>query len=277
MSYDLFDAARIEAGGAFAARHVFTGDSVGGVWADALLSLYDGPWGPRSPVVLSVDGSGESGGDAPIRAALDTYLCGQSETAVQAVAQTIFPATLWTLAEGDRALFFERYRRDYPRFAHADRRNRRGIYFGRLVAFDHDPLRGTPRPGRSTPCGGNQLEFILAQHGRRGGVRRSMYQAAVFDPTQDHSATAQLGFPCLQHVTFVPEGGVLHTNAFYATQQLVRKGYGNLLGLGWLGAFMAGEMGLAPGRLTVMVGSEKVGDATKGSYAALVAAVRAAR
>ena len=57
------------------------------------------------------------------------------------------------------------------------------------------------------PCDGNQLEWILSQYNSRAGVRRSMFQAATFDPARDHVASAQLGFPCLQQVSFEPTAG----------------------------------------------------------------------
>ena len=85
-----------------------------------------------------------------------------------------------------------------------------------------------------------------------------MLQAATFDPGRDHVASAQLGFPCLQHVSFVPTAAGLVVNAFYATQQIFDKAYGNYLGLAQLGAFMAHEMGMPLARLNVMVGIAKL-------------------
>jgi hypothetical protein len=180
----------------------------------------------------------------------------------------------------DRAAFFEAYRADLPRFVAADRRhNGRGLYFGRMVGFDLDPVTGKRVPG-GTPEEGNQLETLLRRVERSQetgqGVQRAKLQVAVFDPARDHTPSPYLPFPCLQHVTFEPDGDVLHTNAFYATQQLVRKAYGNLLGLYRLGAFMAHEMGLRPGRLAVFVGVERLGDGTRASYGPLVEAIGAA-
>ena len=48
------------------------------------------------------------------------------------------------------------------------------------------------------------------------------------------------------------------TNAFYATQQLFEKAYGNYLGLAQLGSFMAQQMGEKPARLNVFVGVAKL-------------------
>lgn len=47
-------------------------------------------------------------------------------------------------------------------------------------------------------------------------------------------------------------------NAFYATQQLFVKAYGNWLGLWRLGAFVAHEAGLRFDRLTCFAGIEKM-------------------
>jgi hypothetical protein len=82
----------------------------------------------------------------------------------------------------------------------------------------------------------------------------------VFDLFRDISRSAQQGFPCLQHVTFVPdfEQNTLAVNAFYATQQLCVKAYGNWLGLCRLGAFVAEGAGLTFDRLTCFAGVEKL-------------------
>ena len=104
-----------------------------------------------------------------------------------------------------------------------------------------------------------------------------MFQATTFDPGRDHVASAQLGFPCLQQVSFEPTAAGLVTNAFYATQQIFDKAYGNYLGLAQLGAFMAREMGMSLARLNVMIGIAKLERITKSDadLAPLVAAARA--
>jgi len=130
-----------------------------------------------------------------------------------------------------------------------------------LIAYDIDPKSGERVayvPDGAIPENGNQLEFII-QHCKKG-FRVSAFQASVFDPARDHTAAAQLGFPCLQHVTFVPDfhDGTLGMNAFYATQQLFEKGYGNFLGLARLGMFMAGEASLKLARVSCFIGVEKM-------------------
>ena len=68
----------------------------------------------------------------------------------------------------------------------------------------------------------------------------------------------------------------LVVNAFYATQQLFDKAYGNYLGLARLGAFMAHEMRLPLVRLNVFAGVAKLERIAK-TDAGLTAIVEALR
>jgi hypothetical protein len=66
-------------------------------------------------------------------------------------------------------------------------------------------------------------------------------------------------------------------NAFYATQQLVHKGYGNYLGLTRLGSFMASQMTRRLERLNVFVGiakMDKIGK-TETDFTKLLGIIRA--
>lgn len=218
-------------------------------WAKAVLHVVDHAGLEISPLVLSVTGFDDNGTAAEnkaVRHALDNLLLAKGLRNVEDVAFTIFPQRLWQVAQGDRALLFEYYRKAFPRYqAMNPRDNRRGLYFERLISY-----------GRG-PCDGNQLEWILSQFNAREGVRRSMFQASVFDPGRDHVATAQLQFPCLQHVSFEPTREGLVVNAFYATQQLFVKAYGNYLGIAQLAAFMAHEMKMKLIRMNVIIGVAK--------------------
>jgi hypothetical protein len=202
-----------------------------------------------SPLILSVTGFDEGGlpyEDEEVRAALDRLLAAHGMLSVEDVAFTIFPQRIWAIARGDRAKLFAIYRDAFPRYQAMNKgANRRGLYFERLTSY-----------GRG-PCDGNQLEWILSQFNGREGVRRSMFQASVFDPQRDHVADAQLQFPCLQHVSFEPTSSGLVANAFYATQQLFVKAYGNYLGIAHLAAFMAREMNMKLARVNVFVGVAK--------------------
>ena len=86
-----------------------------------------------------------------------------------------------------------------------------------MIAYHIDPKTGDRLahiPDTVVPADGNQLEFII-QHCRKH-FRVSALQASVFDPSRDHTNAALIGFPCLQHVTFVPDFSdqTLRLNAF---------------------------------------------------------------
>jgi hypothetical protein len=235
-------------------------------WSRVLLRVLDGAGTEVSPLVLSVTGFDEKGSvaeDPAVRQALDQLLERKGRLKIEDVAFTIFPQRLWEMSRGDRICLFTLFRETFPRWQAMNKKaNGRGLYFERLVMY-----------GRG-PCDGNQLEWILSQYGSRTGVRRSMLQATTFDPGRDHVASAQLGFPCLQQVSFEPTAAGLVVNAFYATQQIFDKAYGNYLGLAQLGAFMAHEMDKPLARLNVLVGVAKLERITKSDpdFAPLVAA-----
>ena len=238
-------------------------------WARLLLQVLDNAGTEVAPLILSVRGFAQDGTaveDSAMRQALDRLLDRKDRITVENVAFTIFPQRLWEMSRGDRGRLFARYRETFPRWQAMNRRaNGRGMYFERMIMY-----------GRG-PCDGNQLEWILSQFNCRTSVRRSMLQATTFDPGRDHVTSAQLGFPCLQQVSFEPTPVGLVTNAFYATQQVFDKAYGNYLGLAQLGAFMAHEMGMSLARLNVMVGVAKLERINKSDpdLALLVAAARA--
>lgn len=218
-------------------------------WARAFLQIVENSGTKISPLVVSITGFGEDGSvaeDATVRTTLDECLTEVGEQQVHTVANTIFSPSLYRLSKFDRHRLYQIYLETIPRYkALSIHKNRRGLYFERLIAFG------------SGPCDGNQLEHIIQEYTSNRAVRRSMLQASVFDPARDHVRSAQLGFPCLQQVSFVPEGEDLVLNAFYATQQIFDKAYGNYLGLCRLGQFMAAEMGLKLGRMNCFTGVEK--------------------
>ena len=237
-------------------------------WGRTLLRILDHPGKELTPLVVTLTKPEVSRADfevASIRASLDRHLADQGMFDIRTVAWTIFPSSLWERSRSDRERLFSMYRDAYPRYVALNRlQNGRGLYFGRLIDF------------KGGPCDGNQLEWIISSYTKRSGVRRSMFQASVFDPTRDHVPQAQLGFPCLQHVQFVPVGRTLTVNAFYATQQLFDKAYGNWLGLCELGSFMGSQMGLEFKQLNCFVGVEKLERTTKKALQPLADIVRRA-
>jgi hypothetical protein len=232
-------------------------------WAKALRLASARGRSEIAPLTVSITGFDESGmvnETRAIRSAIDRVLAAGKKQTVETVANTIFPNSLWN-PSAPRTQLFERYHSVLPKLR-KDPKNRRGIYFERMIT-------GGPA-GRT-----NQLEHAISMYKARASVRRSALQTATFDPSKDHSTSAQLGFPCLQHVAFTPSDGALNVNAIYATQYLVERGYGNYLGLCRLGRFVAQELGLRLGRLTCLVGLAKC-DLAKGKVSSVFTALDAA-
>jgi hypothetical protein len=232
-------------------------------WAEAFLASRATSGHRLSPLTLSFTGlEGEQiTENASIRSALEAALLEAEMQKVQTVANTIFPQSLWRVAKGDRKVLYKTYVENLPEYvAMESSKNQRGLYFGRLIAFDLDHKTGDRLPHIPTGkvADGNQIEFIIDHC--KPGTRISMFQASIFDPGRDQTPAAQLGFPCLQHVTFVPSFGdkTLSVNAFYATQQLFVKGYGNYLGLARLGHFVASQTKLNLARVSCFIGVEKM-------------------
>lgn len=239
---------------------VYKGNLISAVWANLFLDIIDGPGREMSSVIVSLDGFSEADDIQecePIRRELDSCLTRKARYPSETVAFTIFPERIWKIAQHDRARLFSLYRRAYPKYVAMNRKdNRRGMYFSRLTMF-------CDASSCNKSFNGNQLEWIISKYTSRRGVRDSMLQATVFDPNRDHVGDARLQFPCLQHINFVPTKDGLVLNAFYATQYVFEKAYGNYLGLAHLGRFMAHELEMNFARLNVTIGVAKIGQVGK--------------
>ena len=207
--------------------------------------------GGLCPLVVKITGFGEVGEpleDEHIRTSIDEFLRRENpKRDVGAVASTIFPNALWRPGV-PRGRLFERYLRMLPRLRRYPG-NHLGLYFERMIAF-------SPQ----APHEGNQLDFIIESFS--GGLRRnSAFQIVIADPSRDHSRAPRRGFPCLQQVAVAPDEGTgtLCLTAFYATQYVIERAYGNYLGLARLGRFLAHEMGLRFSAITCVASRAVLG------------------
>jgi thymidylate synthase len=230
-------------------------------WGRILLQIIDNPGKEISPLVVSLTGfhEGIPQEDNNIKNELDKFLeknGNEKVKKVEDVANTIFPNDYWKESDGNYQKFFQSYINNLDKIKdESEQKYRPCLYFERLVAFGceaHD---------------GNQLEYIISQYSNNPSARRTKFQASIFDPARDHVNDARLRFPCLQHISFVPNNQekTLVLNAFYVTQQLFEKAYGNYLGLCRLGNFMANQMGLKFERMNCFIGVEKLDTVPKKS------------
>lgn len=241
--------------------HYIEEDNLSVAWGRALRLCCARGRSEVVPLIVAITGFDADGNfqeEVSIRTALDAALTTENKQSVHTVANTIFPISLWNRAR-ERDVLFDRYNRILSKLKKASNKNTRGLYFERMITGG--------APGRE-----NQLDFALRTYAARKAVRRSVLQVSVFDPRRDHSSAAQLGFPCLQHITFAPSGETLSVNAFYATQYMVERAYGNYVGLCRVGQFAAHEMGLRLSRVTCFTGIAEC-DFTKGKLSSVLATI----
>jgi len=246
-------------------QHVVQAETVSQGWALAFSRVHEAAGGEVRPLLLRVTGenAGPAMGDA-IREAVDQALRQGGRADTQTVANTIFPDRLWDPAQ-PRERLYERFERIHPvvRRCHA---NRKGTYFQRMIGFEWD--RDCSVPGAV-----NQLEQVIKSLSRRGAIRRE-HQVCVFDPRRDLPIRREPAFPCLQQLAFQPVGNDrLAMSAFYATQYMLEKAYGNYLGLWRLGQFVAHETKRRMWELDCFVGVAMLGH-TKAELSGLAARVR---
>jgi hypothetical protein len=234
-------------------------------WTDALASLLDAGTDRLTPLVVSVTGFADDGTpkeDPSTRGLLDEALAARDLSVVHTVSNTVFPVRLWN-RDRPRDELYSRYLGILPRVKRRPQ-NRYGLYFERLIEYDP----GDPHS--------NQLEHIITTF-ESGVHRTSALQATIFDPHRDHTKARRRGFPCLQQVVFDSdrETESMSITAFYASQDIFAKAYGNYRGLCLLGAFVAHELRLRLNRMTCVSASAHLGEASKRSLYSLAAEARA--
>jgi hypothetical protein len=247
--------------------YVASSSNLSVAWAEVFLQLMDRGVAGVAPAVITISEFDDHSLPLQIldiRNAIDAV----NPQSCRTVASTIFPNSLWIPeADDDAQRLYARYENIWEKIAKC-RANNKGVYFRRLTAYAPEGV-GNGHP----PV--NQLEHIIETF-RRGNHRHSALQAAIFDPTRDHSHNRQRGFPCLQQVAFGVCDDGLEVTGFYALQHHVPKAYGNYLGLCWLGRFMAKQMDLKLSQVTCIASSLKLplgGGYSKSSLAPLKEAI----
>lgn len=223
-------------------------------WAATLQAVIDAG-GSAVNVITSWPGTAEV---PTVRDLLDTFISSRPTGSkpwprwpVTTVANTIFADELYDDELGDAALeeFVELYLegREFGRSVSPT-----GEYCERLVAWDGPD--GTAV---------NQLAAVAAKLKKyadpTSGYRCSSdYELAVEHPAFDLRTQmpgrngGAIGFPCLSHISLTVERGVVHLTALYRNQHLIRKAYGNYVGLAALGRALCHHAGLDLGMITVI-------------------------
>lgn len=246
---------------------VIQSSNISEAWGRVFMEAMNGTPRTRTPVVLSLAGfSGElPDEDAGIRLAVDEALRQCEKNTVTVSGMTIFPYSLWHNRGRPPWGNFHPLcvKKFFPRLKACDARNRLGTYFERMMNFTG--LRGSQ--GKTV----DQLGFIieLLKNSRRW-PRQSALQLSCFDPAKDHTGQPVRGFPCLQQVGLSHDGDKrIAVHAFYPTQYIFDRGYGNYLGLCHLGSYIAHQTGLQFARLNCYIGEPHLGDVNKRDLAVL--------
>lgn len=246
-------------------------------------------------VVLSVTNP-----EAPrpeVVASNDALLVPRGHGSVDTVANTLFPANLYSPPDVDYAPdltpnqiqlldlaaddLYAIYRDMLPDLCTFNG-NERGTYFGRLVSW----------PGK-TSDGYNQLKRRIEQLRAHRNRRESAANAADFaleGIAQIESITIeaaglqvyktdderQMAFPCLVHIDLSVVDSRLNLMAVYRHWHLVHKAYGNLIGITRLLHFLSQQTGYEPGELMIhaTVANAELGEFSHKALRELVSEVR---
>ena len=235
-----------------------------------------------------------------IRQVADEFAKRQNCQPIDEVAETIFPlpfvsqpARRWSpdLSEEQEREVLLREQRLYAMFDESldvlltANGNRSGTYFSRMATW----------PGKQ-PGGVNQIAERITALRKQVRHGRSAYNAMDIDVAADavtdlsdeeplrglevYSATDRRnrGFPCLTHIDLTLFEGRLNMTGVYRHQFLVRKAYGNLLGLSWLLQFIAVQGGVDVGELVVhaTLADSEVGELGRTCITELIGEVRSA-
>jgi len=188
-------------------------------------------------VVIDVDDPTKFGDqDNEAITLVNDFLTAHGQNPVVTVANTIFPQALYRQYGAPK--FYAEYHKVFDKLTES---KRWGRYFERMTR--HRNAKGEVY---------NPLqEMIDKLKGREeAGVRyKAAYELAVYDPLLDRRSL--YGGQCLSFLSFklYPQRELMLT-AMYRNHTYITRCLGNLIGLGWLQAFIAREAGLKVGPLT---------------------------
>jgi hypothetical protein len=247
-------------------------DNLSVAWGRALLHTCDNSNSALSPMLISISNFAPPIPQeaASIRKATDAALSALKLNPVRVSALTIFPYEMWCRRNKPPCAEFTSFCLDrlLPRLKKLDARNRLGTYFERMMGFVGI------RRGELYQV--NQLLFIIdLLRNRKKWPRESALQMSCFDPAKDHTGQPVRGFPCLQQVSVSHDNsGNFALSAYYPTQYIFDRAYGNYLGLCHLGAFIAHETRLNFVRLNCYVGRPEIGSVSRKKIQGVLTVVR---
>lgn len=220
-----------------------TQPSCASAWLAAVTAVNaaNGSHDAQNVIVDVADPLAMSEADRDAIALVDQYLRDHDRYPVETVANTIFPRALY--ARHKAPAFYDVYREKVlPRIKKGDW----GRYFDRMITF---PLQ---KKGQFI----NPLDDIVTKmrtHVAAKRCFRNIYELTIYDPIRD--AGPPMNRQCLSFLSFKltdgPDRKLLLT-AVYRNHYYVERLLGNLIGLGRLMKFVADEVKVEVGSLTIV-------------------------
>jgi hypothetical protein len=216
------------------------------VWTEAVAYLATCPHHQDFDVFLNVEKPTVfTGADRTVYELVDSMLRNKGGSAVETVAETIFPMSDYRRngAEGVYKLYPERMQK--IRSVRTDRQW--GTYALRLL----EP-RVDAKGRKYVPL--KAVVEKIKKHGKYKAAHELNLghfedDIEIYDPATDR--LRQYGGPCLSHLSFKVYDGLIRLNATYRSHFYVQRLLGNLIGLGRMQVFIAKEANLAVGPLTI--------------------------
>jgi hypothetical protein len=217
--------------------------SCSGAWLAGSQAVYALSGHEGHHVVIDVeDPVALSQKDMELVNAVDAYLEKHRTNAflVQTVANTIFPQS--TYEDHGSPEFYDVYiNKIFPRLKRSSQDW--GRYFERMIAY----------PAPNGPL--NLLsDLVVKMRKQVNGDRtfRNIFELPIYNPIKDASRSPR-GGQCLSYMSFkLDKNHRLLLSAMYRNHYYTEKLLGNLIGLGRLMAFIAGEVGVSVGPLSIL-------------------------
>lgn len=210
-------------------------------WREALRTVIDHGLEAHNVILDITDPTAGASLADPVVRAVDDFLRSKDVKPVETVANTLFPAALSRQFKG-ADLYDAFMTKVLPAAGKSGRWS--GYYFERMInlrAADGSVV--------------NQVANIIDRLSDPKVVARNKYEIQTFDPARDVTRSPY-GGQCLSHGSFKlrrdGEAEKLDLTVLYRNHFYVEKLLGNLIGLGRLMTFVAGQAGIEVGALTVV-------------------------
>jgi len=209
----------------------------------------------------------------PIRAIADAVMVSLrlvDEPTIVTVRNTIFPKSLIARVSSASELpaEYEKGRRSRQKL-HTG--NSKGRYFERLIALQRsdgqsfNQIAHTIEKLRDVKVARTRYEIDLTSAVSSGDEADddAPEGVGVYNSVRDAGKPPRGGFPCMSHLAFQRDGNLVHAVAFYRSQDISQRAYGNYWGIGQLLQYVASEAGREAGTLTVLSGIATLGTSVR--------------